>query len=389
MKRFTKLIPTVLIATMAFSACSKREDKDDNQEETTEIEVTEETEATEETEETELTATATPTSLPTSTPMPTATPTPEILTYTGSGVAEPLPEMSFADMTLNDGASYEEELLRYLNEVLVPDLGIKTQDEFYVNESHSYAFEGEQYSAGSVGSVNMLDNADAIIGKYINDFDNDGTPEMVVLGIARGNIDSNLVSNYYRPYMLLCSIDGNHVTVSDILEIREESGRDYSLDNGEPFAYSNDPAIFTSSGTSAFYFLTRLVDTGSEIQIQGYVTKLESFVGDGIFKTAWEMHIVDGKFEYMSYATQGGWGSSDYSTIVYHMVNGVIDETQTETLSYENEDEYFDRLNWGIYSANGINWATINVGMAYTYGERSTNDAGIYCVDMVYDIVDR
>lgn len=382
-----------LALVVAFSCgCNKtsNSNEDLDVEETVAIETKIEEETTETTDEPVATPTRSPSGnihSATSTPEPTATPTPDpyALVYEGDGTINPLPEMSFQEMAMDSNSTQETELNRYLNDYLVPNLGINTEDRFYRNEMYTFSYDGleSQYN-NCMGTPDHITDGEGIFGYYIMDFDKDNNLDMVVLGLSKGTVNSNVVSYYYRPYMLLCSISDNKVFVSDILNYQIEGSDEYQMNYTTPLAYRTEPAFFTSSDTSSLYFLTRIVDTGSEILLQGYSQKLEAFIGDGQYNCAFEMRIRDGRFQYITYARCNGWGSADQTYTIYSYNNGVIDMNNTETCL--EITPYLERLNWGLWGSTRIVWSTVNRGFAYHYGERSQIDEHS-AVTMIYDIV--
>lgn len=354
------------------------------------VSVTEETERAEETEITEETvATTTETSESTTrAPRPTErfntpTPDPDALIYEGAGTINPLPEMSFQEMEMASGCEQEAELNRYLNDYLVPSLGINAEDRFYTNEIYPFIYDNpdSQYYYNYMGTPDLITDGEGIFGYYIMDFDKDGNLDMVVLGLAKGTVNSNLVSYYYRPYMLLCSISDNMVYVSDILYYQIECS-DYELNYTYPLGHRWEPAFFTSSDTSSFYYLTRAVDMESEVLLQGYSQKIEGFIGNGQVSCAFEMRIRDGKFQYITYARCNGWGSADQSYTIFSYNNGVIDMNNTEECL--EIYPYLEEINWNLYTNYELNWNTVNRGFAYHYyGDFLTANT----VTMIYDIV--
>lgn len=384
MKNLKAFISLSLAMTLAFSsACSKTQEGTDvttasETEETTQEEET--TSSSAETAETTQRPTPTPTPTPTPMPTPTSTQTRAGLVYEGEGTINPLPEMSFPEMEMLTDGTLEDELNNYL----VPQLGISTEDRFYTNEAYDFTYDMDGTTYNSfMGTPDLITDGEGIFGYYIMDFDKDGTLEMVVMGLAKGTINSNLCSYYYRPYMLLCSVSDNKVFVSDFIYYGLEGTEGYDTNYTSPLAYRSEPAIFTSSDTASFYFLTRIEDTGTEVLLQGYSQDLEGFCADGQFNCAFEMRIRDGRFQYITFARCNGWGSSDQTYTIFSYDNGVINLDDYEVCV--GIYPYLESIHWELCIDYQLNWNTVNRGLAYHYGERSYEDGDT--VMMIYDIV--
>jgi len=234
----------------------------------------------------EITVTPTPMPTPTSTPTPTPTPTPS-----EEDVVLSLPNAEGLAVADDSSASFE----LYLDQVLYPTFGRLT-------ENWEKDIEIGDYS--ELLSRDYVEDVSGVFGYSINDFDMNGTNEMMVFGFVKSASITHPNSSYkYTPYVVLCSYVEGQISVTDAQFVAPY----------DPENYGYGSCSLISSASYDYELVFQTIDNGSNISVAGWCDTMEKLIGNGANSYCFEYSVENNSIVTLTEVIQIGGGSDDFT----------------------------------------------------------------------------
>lgn len=216
----------------------------------------------------------------------------------------------------------------YYQNTLIPELGMAPERVDFTNLTRYW--DDVSMSAG----YNNITGVQGILFSMIEDFDHNGTTEMLVFSMKEMPLSYNYcTSAYYTQADLYCVIDGG-VQQTDSYVIRPyDFTDDYAFLTG-PDGQEIDTYCIVSSPiyNVQHCFLLNEVDNYTTIFIGSSATT-NGFFGDGYFDYTTELTVSENNINVLVCYTQDGWGSDVDTCYKYTFVNGRDGEPQRETIT--------------------------------------------------------
>ena len=233
----------------------------------------------------------TPTSTPTPTPMPTPTPTSTPIP-TPTPAEEEVPSLPDAEgLEVADDSSASFEL--YLDEVIYPTFGRLTEN--WEKDIEIGVFYPER---------DYFEDISGVFGYLINDFDINGTNEMMVFGFVKSARYKNTCYSYrYSPYVALCSYVEGQISVTDAQFVAPY----------DPENYGYGSCSLISSASYDYELVFQTIDNGSNISVAGWCDTMEKLIGNGANSYCFEYSVENNSIVTLTEVIQIGGGSDGFT----------------------------------------------------------------------------
>ncbi len=254
----------------------------------------------------EITVTPTPMPTPTSTPTPTPTPTPS-----EEDVVLSLPNAEGLAVADDSSASFE----LYLDQVLYPTFGRLTENWEKDIEIGDYP---------EILPRDYVEDVSGVFGYSINDFDMNGTNEMMVFGFVKSaSITYSFASYKYTPYVVLCSYVEGQISVTDVLFIAPEDPENYGYGRCDIY----------STAWDSYELVFQTIDNGDNISVAGWCNRIGGFIGNGAYSYCFEYSVENNSIVTLTEVRQIGGGSDGFIYSITGNREGTlvegIDDTNT------------------------------------------------------------
>ena len=256
--------------------------------------------------------TVTPTPMPTPTSTPTTTPSPTLsITPTPAEEDEVLSFPDAEGLEVADDSSASFEL--YLDEVLYPTFGRLTEN-----------WEKDIKIGDFYPQRDYFEDISGVIGYSINDFDINGTNEMMVFGFAQfSNYRSFNASYRYTPYVALCSYVDGQISVTDVQLIGPD----------EPAHNIYGGCDISSSASYDYELAFQIIDNGDNISVAGWCDIMEKLIGNGAYSYCFEYSVENNNIVILTEVRQIRGGSDGFIFWIIGEGQGTlvagIDDTNT------------------------------------------------------------
>ena len=235
----------------------------------------------------------TPTSTPTPTPMPTPTPTSTPIP-TPTPAEEEVPSLPDAEgLEVADDSSASFEL--YLDEVIYPTFGRLTEN-----------WEKDIEIGANLAEMlprDYVEDVSGVFGYSINDFDKNGTNEMMVFGFVKSaSITYSFASYKYTPYVVLCSYVEGQISVTDVLFIAPEDPENYGYGRCDIY----------STAWDSYELVFQTIDNGDNISVAGWCNRIGGFIGNGSYSYCFEYSVENNSIVTLTEVRQIGGGSDGF-----------------------------------------------------------------------------
>lgn len=240
----------------------------------------------------------------TPTPMPTPTPSEE-------DVVLSLPNAEGLEVADDSSASFE----LYLDQVLYPTFGRLTENWEKDIEIGDYP---------EILPRDYVEDVSGVFGYSINDFDMNGTNEMMVFGFVKSASITHPNSSYkYTPYVVLCSYVEGQISVTDVLFIAPEDPENYGYGRCDIY----------STAWDSYELVFQTIDNGDNISVAGWCNRIGGFIGNGAYSYCFEYSVENNSIVTLTEVRQIGGGSDDFTYSIIGEGQGTlvegIDDTNT------------------------------------------------------------
>ncbi|HUM23321.1 MAG TPA: hypothetical protein PLR80_00615 [Saccharofermentans sp.] len=265
----------------------------------------------------EITVTPTPMPTPTSTPTPTPTPTPS-----EEDVVLSLPNAEGLEVADDSSASFE----LYLDQVLYPTFGRLTEN-----------WEKDIEIDDNCPERDYFEDILGVFGYSINDFDKNGTNEMMVFGFVKSaSITYSFASYKYTPYVVLCSYVEGQISVTDVLFIAPEDPENYGYGRCDIY----------STAWDSYELVFQTIDNGDNISVAGWCNRIGGFIGNGAYSYCFEYSVENNSIVTLTEVRQIGGGSDGF----IYSITGNREGTLVEGIDDTNTSPSEMTENFGVFA---------------------------------------
>ena len=265
----------------------------------------------------EITVTPTPMPTPTSTPTPTPTPTPS-----EEDVVLSLPNAEGLEVADDSSASFE----LYLDQVLYPTFGRLTEN-----------WEKDIEIDDNCPERDYFEDISGVFGYSINDFDKNGTNEMMVFGFVKSaSITYSFASYKYTPYVVLCSYVEGQISVTDVLFIAPEDPENYGYGRCDIY----------STAWDSYELVFQTIDNGDNISVAGWCNRIGGLIGNCSYSYCFEYSVENNSIVTLTEVRQIGGGSDGF----IYSITGNREGTLVEGIDATNTSPSEMTENFGVFA---------------------------------------
>lgn len=216
----------------------------------------------------------------------------------------------------------------YYQNTLIPEVGMAPERVDFTNLTRYW--DNVSMSAG----YNNITGIQGLLFSIIEDFDHNGTTEMLVFSMKEMPLSYEYCTTaYYTQADLYCVVDGA-VQLTDSHVVRPYGFTDNYATIVGPDGQEIDTYCIVSSPiyNVQHWFSLNEVDNYTTIFIESCATT-NGFFGDGYFNYSTELTVRDNSITPLVCCTQDGWGSDVETCYKYTFANGFESEPQRESAS--------------------------------------------------------
>lgn len=207
----------------------------------------------------------------------------------------------------------------YLNDYIYPAYGVAPKKWSRSEIGRAYLLYEDERKEYYYAEPNYLTDVSGVIGSATADFDKDGTPEMMIFGLAKGETGINYEAYRYTPYIVLCSVSGNTISVTDTMF--------YAPEDPEGYEYGSCNLFSTSDVNYDLKYW--LIDNRDSLSVVGHCFKIgNGFGGDISYGSCFELTVSGKKLQMIKHVLQTGGGSDGFTFAVINDADNIRTENE-------------------------------------------------------------